>query len=470
MAQRWRPHIIGEPTMDAIRPAFSDYEQILLTNLDVILDRYDRAPDYPFIDTKFSTITGEDFPDDGPDYKSRDVIYSWIQGRGLESLAGHAEWLPQCRLLSDEEKRERIRRIRRILAEVAEQMEAMRRRNHGRLSFCMLPDGTPLVFDDVGTLSPASMPEESNFAELFYAKGLLAAASLLGQSQWRDTATDLLTRILNDIQVARFIVDVPSFHPPRNILHDRRQRPEGPWMIALGALALAYEKTGQPEWLLIGERFLRHLLSMYLNRGRFRHLHPLDFIEIVDERGQPWAEQGRILSVPGHTLELVGLGVKLLATMRERGGFDETIRIARDLFPSLSVHTFELGFNERGGGIHRSIDLVERVPIDSTMPWWALPEAMRAAAGLLVLVPEAGEREQVIRMLAECSNAFVSHYVNPRAHLWAYQTLDETGRPVDIIPATPDADPGYHTGLSLIDVMENLKIWTDSGRRKSHLL
>jgi hypothetical protein len=37
----------------------------------------------------------------------------------------------------------------------------------------------------------------------------------------------------------------------------------------------------------------------------------------------------------------------------------------------------------------------------------------------------------------------------------AVQTLDKNGQPVDIIPATPDADPGYHTGLSIIDFLNN---------------
>ena len=38
----------------------------------------------------------------------------------------------------------------------------------------------------------------------------------------------------------------------------------------------------------------------------------------------------------------------------------------------------------------------------------------------------------------------------------AAQTLDADGRCVDRVPATPDADPGYHTGLSLIDCLQRL--------------
>jgi hypothetical protein len=36
----------------------------------------------------------------------------------------------------------------------------------------------------------------------------------------------------------------------------------------------------------------------------------------------------------------------------------------------------------------------------------------------------------------------------------AYQTRDECGLPVAAIPATADADPGYHTGLSLLDAID----------------
>jgi hypothetical protein len=57
----------------------------------------------------------------------------------------------------------------------------------------------------------------------------------------------------------------------------------------------------------------------------------------------------------------------------------------------------------------------------------------------------------------KCSNAFVANFVNPGAHLMAYQTVGADGRPVDVIPATSDADPGYHTGLSIIDFLECLR-------------
>ena len=35
----------------------------------------------------------------------------------------------------------------------------------------------------------------------------------------------------------------------------------------------------------------------------------------------------------------------------------------------------------------------------------------------------------------------------------AYQTMTRDG-PIDFVPATPDLDPGYHTGLSLLAAVE----------------
>ena len=41
-------------------------------------------------------------------------------------------------------------------------------------------------------------------------------------------------------------------------------------------------------------------------------------------------------------------------------------------------------------------------------------------------------------------NGFMKSFVNEKVHLMAYQTVDAEGRPADRIPATADADPGYH--------------------------
>ena len=90
------------------------------------------------------------------------------------------------------------------------------------------------------------------------------------------------------------------------------------------------------------------------------------------------------------------------------------------------------------------------------MPWWSLPETLRAALGACRVVA-ADRRPRFVEIARKCSNAFLSNFVRPGLHLMAYQTIDSDARPIDVIPATPDADPGYHTGLSIIDYLDWLE-------------
>jgi hypothetical protein len=83
---------------------------------------------------------------------------------------------------------------------------------------------------------------------------------------------------------------------------------------------------------------------------------------------------------------------------------------------------------------------------------------VRAAANVLRFCPNlpVATREQILVVIQQCSNGFFRSFVNDKVHLMAYQTVNAQGQPVDIIPATADADPGYHTGLSIIDYLRNL--------------
>jgi hypothetical protein len=97
--------------------------------------------------------------------------------------------------------------------------------------------------------------------------------------------------------------------------------------------------------------------------------------------------------------------------------------------------------------------LASRKPQNDDMPWWSLPETIRSAALLLHLFPDLDNAAAVRQVLADSSNAFLTRYVNPAVHLMTYQTRNSRGEPIDVIPGTPDADPGYHTGLAIIDFL-----------------
>ncbi|HTL51567.1 MAG TPA: hypothetical protein VL860_03220, partial [Planctomycetota bacterium] len=75
---------IVAPTLDAVRAASADWEVMLITILDALLTRAERHPEYPFIDSKLSLLTGMDnyttpVADESRDFKGPTALYGWIQ-------------------------------------------------------------------------------------------------------------------------------------------------------------------------------------------------------------------------------------------------------------------------------------------------------------------------------------------------------------------------------------------------------
>jgi mannose/cellobiose epimerase-like protein (N-acyl-D-glucosamine 2-epimerase family) len=212
----------------------------------------------------------------------------------------------------------------------------------------------------------------------------------------------------------------------------------------------------------MGLRLIRHELHNHINLdGRAPNLRDYDFWETINDRGQPYSENGKILSDPGHALECVGLVLKFASTAKQLPITDaeQQAEIAHieTLMPRLLEHNFRNGFQPGPGGICKAFDLVSRTPINTDMPWWSLPETMRSAAFCWRLARTDTDRMMSLRIVRDCHNAFTRHFVRPDLHLMAYQTRSETGDPVSVIPATADADPGYHTGLSIIDVLDAIE-------------
>ena len=55
-----------------------------------ILRRFEAdSGNYPYIDTKFDIVSNRDFGENDEPFRRKECIYSWIQGRGIESIAGH---------------------------------------------------------------------------------------------------------------------------------------------------------------------------------------------------------------------------------------------------------------------------------------------------------------------------------------------------------------------------------------------
>lgn len=457
---RYRGTRIAAPTREAVRQIIPDYEVMLVAALDVMLRRFERNPNYRFIDTKLSLLTGEEFPeaaDPARDYRGKSAVYGWIQGRGLEALAGHIRWLPSCGVLSNPEKEERIGRLTAMLAALLDNLERLRAHNHRRVPFLMTPEGEPFTLDDQGRRAPLTLdPAQTTAADLFYSKGLLAAAALLGQTEKVAEAKAYFREVCANIVAGRHQLGQVSFDPKNQVAPVPGKHGHGMHMIALGGYALAASLDGAEEWFTGGQAFIRHIIDRHIQQGQLPVLQPYDFVEAVDAQGNPWEDERGILCDPGHSLEFVGLAAKFLLVLKAKPNKtpeqEALLRECAALFPKVLAKNFENGLNRRVGGLCKAFDLRARRPINSDMPWWNLPETLRAAAELLHLSPPE-THAACLSVLQQASNAFVTHFVNRDVHLMAYQTVDEHGTPVEVIPATPDADPGYHTGLSLIDFL-----------------
>ncbi len=406
----------------------------VLASLALVLDRQEAS--YPYIDTKFHLVTGENFTDR---LRGRETVFCWIQGRGLEALAGHAEWLSWEPLVGDPLRAELLDKINAILPRVVEAMEKVRSKRGNRLPFMMTPDGQPLAVNEAGEWVATETSEAATtLSDLFYAKGLMAAGSWLEDGHLMAEAERLFAEVHADVIGGRFVMGQVAFDPKNPVQNVPGRFSHAGRMIGLGAAALFYRHTKKPLYRQIGLEYIDHVLWYHTDC-------PGDFWEYLGVGRGPWfSPRGELWSDPGHATEFVGLA---LALLRETGETDPDL-LAR-LLRVLKTN-FENGFT--GKGIVKAYDLKERKPINTDMPWWNLPETMRAAALGAVLMPQ--EEAAMAGIFGACWKAFCDGYIRRDRGLMAVQCLDEHGNVANVVPATPDADPGYHTGLSLIGALE----------------
>ncbi len=455
---RYRGSLFPEqPTIEQVREASGDYVAIALEVMRAIVDRYERNPDYGWIDTKIHLVSGRDFSEEELIRGPR-TVYGWIQGRGLEALVGHARWFRNH--LQGPEIENLLQQMDCMIREILGRILSVRERNCGHVFFYMTPEGEPFLLSREGGIEIIRLEEDTpyNFSDLFCAKGMLRAAEYLGDIEARGEAELYCEAVDQAIWSETFRSDQQSADPQNPIQPVAGRLTHGPRMIQVGTAALLCECTRDSKYVEFGLRLVRHILDRYVNlEGRWPNLQEYDFVEFLDGENRPYRQHGEIVSDPGHALEFVGLSLKFLSTVREKGLASEEqlreIETLEGIMPSLLRHLFGYGFQDGPGGICKAFGLLRRTVLNAEMPWWSLPETMRAAL-YCWNVADTAEKPACLDVLRACHNAFIRHYVRPELHLMAVQTRNARGEVVDSIPATSDADPGYHTGLCLLDCLD----------------
>jgi hypothetical protein len=375
----------------------------------------DRPPlNGAFLNSKMNSITLADYGDaDG--WRGPRVLYGWIQGRGLEALVSHAEFFEH----EDPALAVRLDGAgRRLYAALKELYD-----RHGGAFFTYDDSLVPVVPGPHGKAVRQFVGTPyRTYSDAFVLKGLIAASTrydLASRPAYLREMADLVAAI----EGGRFIMDEQQ--PLAAEVAAAQHAEFGPRMIVLGAASLL-RRLGLEQEARFGDRFIGHVLTRHWDAvGQNPSLLIRD------------AEGGDRCNV-GHAIEFAGFAYEYLPADADPA-IVEAVRKAL-------VASFDKGFAEPG--LCLAVSAATGELLSPNFPWWSLPETTRAAAFCYARTKDPA----ALRVWRKAHKAFFANYWRENPAI-AYQTRDRDG-PVDFVPATPDLDPGYHTGLSFLGAIE----------------
>ena len=267
-------------------------------------------------------------------------------------------------------------------------------------------------------------------------------------------------KVLDCILSGKFVSDQQALDPQNPCVHDPAKRMQGPYMIAIGMANLLLHAEPNLENVQTGLELIKYLIDNHTNfDGHWPELDNNAFVEFIDSEGKPFRINNAIILDPGHAMEFVGLALKFFdLVLSSRVVLPEQAAYVAKMTPYLIMlfqKVFERGFMP-AGGFCKSFDLLTCRPINTDMPWWSLPETMRAGAYCVKSSTDKKQQEFAFSVLRECYNSLLTNYIVSNQYRTVIQTRAEDGSISKSIPATADMDPGYHTGLSLIDCVDIL--------------
>jgi len=430
----WQPLLLDRISIDTLRaPAYRRFifDAAIAPGCRLLLARHRRRPDWPFVETKFNPNTGRDLP-----AESYHVVFAWFLGRGSEALDDHLRGLDRIESLMPEE-RDAVRRLFTAwIANMTQAMSQIADKHLGRIPF--------RVNRDLQAIDAAGRPTQPDSTrvgagDIFGIKGLLSSAD----PAMHQRAFVLLQRAAELIRRDRDEVEQTA--PPPGRGHGMR-------MLMQGVGSCFARKALDPAMGLaaldLAAVFLEEVLTDHYDP------HTAIFSEYVDRTSGARAP----LLDPGHANELAGLGLGMIEHL-ERSPLAERhaaliVRARRDL-PLLLLKSTALGYNARHPGMYKTVNNRTGEPVNSDMPWWNLPETMRAAVRAYAVADSESIRIQCLEAFRLCHNAYFSHYPNRDNLLFPFQTLDgKTGKILDVVPAVPEGDPLYHANGAFLDMLE----------------
>lgn len=385
-------------------PARADYARINAATLGWMLDRPRLAG--AWLNTKLNPLTLADYgPADG--LRGPDFLFGWIQGRGLEALVTHAAFFeatqPDLAARLDTAAQDLYAALDALVTE------------QGHAYFCYDKALTPIRRLEPGGWTRQSTPADIyTYSDAFVAKGLVAAAARFGLPGLENHLA-YLTAVITAIEEGRFQLDE---HAPLAAQTIAAQPDDfGPRMILLGAAGML-RRSGLAARTAYATRFIEHVLANHYD-----------------------AASSLLRNTPDGDTSNVGHGIEFAGFALDHLGADASPELL-EILTRILCASFETGYAPPGVALTVSVSTGQRT--SPYCPWWTLPETIRTAA----LLYELTGSDAVLSVWRTAHEAFFAHYWRETPPI-AYQCRTADG-PIDYVPATPDLDPGYHTGLSLL--------------------
>ena len=388
---------------DWLRSAARRYDDCNRATLEFILSREPLKG--AFVDTKVHSISGENY-DSTCGIRGPAFTFGWIQGRALEALMTFSRFYAD----RDPDLSRRLVDRARLLFDG---LDALFRRD-GHVYFLYDADLQPVRATADGTIRQQADRDIFTYSDAFAAKGLFAASRAFATDR-SSLYLDYLLSVIDAVEDGRFQMSETGPISADSIAGEADDF--GPRMILLGAAGLLHRHDETTHTQFAG-RFIDHVLD--------RHHHAQTGL-LANVRGDDSCNVG-------HAIELCGFGFEHLQSVPDEARLRKLC--------SVLARSLQVGL--QGPGIVLYLSAETGKATSPHYPWWPMPEAIRACALGMYLDPGL----DLQRLWQQCDHAFFTDYW--QAHRgFAFQTRDLSG-PVDFVPATPDLDPGYHTGLSLL--------------------
>lgn len=391
------------------------YEDYLIIRIKFLLERFRKFPDFPGVQTGYNSITGQEFSEDHL------FSYSWINGRGTGVFSKFANYFPEYH---DE--------LLIFALHTVKEMEKQQQINRGFFPFRANNDGTE-------TSDICSRPKGyKSYSDIYAGYGFLEYGIRSEDNNRIKMAKQIFSEVIMALDKNYITLEPDPI--------DNGKISENPWSVALDISNEFAKHLNEKSYLDIGARIIKHILGSYYieDKGTLVEYITPDKHPFVEENG------GNIID-PGHSIEFAGFALEFSRLAEKTNIYPELCSRINDICPKLILWNMERGWNSKFPGLYKTIDSKTGTPLNNTMPWWGLPEAMLA----LLLAYERVKDKEFLNRFKDVHNAYFGNYLNPKTNWGPYQNMDgSNGRPIDIPPACKFQDPEFHSGKNILTVIE----------------